>query len=77
MSTLDKKLLNKILTLPSDLRSQLVEELIKSLNVPIQKEIDEIWAQEAEKRVEAIKSGKIPLIDGEQVIKQMREKMNR
>ncbi|MHA1887849.1 MAG: addiction module protein, partial [Promethearchaeota archaeon] len=63
--------------LPSNLRSQLIEELIKSLNVPIQPEIDQIWAEEAEKRVQAIQSGKITLIDGEEVINQMRKRIEK
>ena len=75
MSTLNEKLLNEILTLPADLRSQLIEKLIQSLNVPIQKEIDEIWAVEADKRVKAIESGKISLVDGEDVITRMRERL--
>ena len=71
MSTVNKELL------PSNLRSQLIEELIKSLNVPIQPEIDQIWAEEAEKRVQAIQSGKITLIDGEEVINQMRKRIEK
>ncbi|MHA1795622.1 MAG: addiction module protein [Promethearchaeota archaeon] len=77
MSTVNKELLNEILRLPSNLRSQLIEELIKSLNVPIQPEIDQIWAEEAEKRVQAIQSGKITLIDGEEVINQMRKRIEK
>ena len=71
MFTVNKELL------PSNLRSQLIEELIKSLNVPIQPEIDQIWAEEAEKRVQAIQSGKITLIDGEEVINQMRKRIEK
>ena len=75
MSTLNEKLLNKILTLPADLRSQLIEKLILSLNIPIQKEIDDIWAEEVEKRVNSIQSGDVSLVDGEEVITKMRERL--
>ena len=54
-----------------------MEKLIESLNVPIKKEIDEIWAGEAENRVKSIQSGKVPLVDGEKVIDQMRKRMKK
>lgn len=77
MATINRDLLDELLTLPSDLRSQLIEELIKSLNVPIQPEIDQIWAEEAEKRVNSIQFGKISLTDGEVVMSQMRKRMEK
>lgn len=77
MSILNEKFLNEILTLPADIRSQLVEKLIQSLNVPIQKEIDEIWAEEADNRIKAIQSGKVSLVDGEEVISQMRARLKK
>ncbi|MFO8019976.1 MAG: addiction module protein [Promethearchaeia archaeon] len=49
MAELSEKMLDEILSLPSNLRAKLVDRLIKSLNLPIQKEIDELWSQEAEK----------------------------
>jgi len=75
MSTIDQKLLNDVLALPVDLRSQLIETLIESLNVPIRKEIDDIWAEESEKRVKSIETGKDLLIDGETVIQNMRDRL--
>ena len=77
MSAINEKLLNEILTLPADIRSQLVEKLIQSLNVPLQKEIDEIWAEEADKRVNAVQTGKVSLVDGDEVISSMRERLKK
>jgi len=42
----------------------------KSLN-PSQKEIDELWVKEAERRVEEIKSGKVKTVPGEKVFKEI------
>jgi putative addiction module component (TIGR02574 family) len=61
--------------LPVEIRTQLVDKLLRSLH-PIQKEIDELWADEAEKRVEQIKSGKAKTVGGEEVFKKIRNRLN-
>ena len=77
MSTINQKLLNQILTLPADIRSKLIEKLIESLNVPIDKEIDKLWVDEVNKRVKAIRSGKVSPVDGEEVIAAIRERLTK
>ncbi len=42
------------------------EKAIKTIN-PTNDDIDKLWAEEAEKRVEDIKSGKVKTIDGKKV----------
>ena len=44
--------------LKSEERFSLVEGLIKSLDEP-DKKLDEIWAEEAEKRLKAYRAGKL------------------
>ena len=61
-------------SLPIDVRIQLIDKLLKSIN-PISKEIDELWAVEAEKRVEELRSGKVKPIAGEEVFKEIRENL--
>lgn len=75
MSTINKKLLNEILTLPADIRGKLIEKLIESLNVPIDEEIDKLWIDEVNNRVKAIRSGKVIPVDGEKVIAAIRERL--
>ena len=77
MATINKDLLDEILALPSDMRTQLVDILIKSLNVPLQKEIDELWAKEAERRLEEYKKGNIKAIPAEEVFKSIRERLHK
>jgi len=60
------ELLNEAMSLPVELRAQLVDALLKSLN-PAQGEIDELWAAEAEKRVAEIEAGQAKLILGQEV----------
>jgi len=68
------ELINEAISLPVELRAQLVEELLKSLN-PSQVEIDALWATEAERRVAEIETGKVQLIPGEQVFSELRKRL--
>ncbi len=70
-------MLDEILSLPSDLRLKLIDKLLKSLNLPIEKEIDELWAEEAERRVSEIDSGKVKPISGEDVFKEIRNRFEK
>ena len=76
MTELNEKLLQEALSLPSDLRTVLIDKLIESLNVPIQKKVDELWIKEAEKRISEIKSGKVKSIPGEKVFEEIRNRFN-
>ena len=65
-----QELFDEAVSLPVEIRTQLVDKLLRSLH-PVQKEIDELWAAEAEKRVEEIKSGKVKTIPGDEVFKKV------
>lgn len=62
------------LSLPADARLSLVEKLLRSLNLPVQKGIERLWAEEAERRVSQIETGKAKLIPGEEVFAKTRAK---
>lgn len=66
MST--KELIGEALKLKPEDRFALVESLIKSLDEP-DKKLDEIWAEEAEKRLKAYREGKIEGIPIEEIFK--------
>ncbi len=61
MMHVDKKIAGNALSLPVTQRVELVELLLASLDNP-NKEIDKIWAEEAESRVDAFDSGKLKSI---------------
>lgn len=63
-------LIADVLSLPVEIRMQLADRLLQSLN-PSRKEIDEAWAAEAEKRVAEIRTGKVKTIPGEEVFKKI------
>ncbi len=67
------ELLNAAISLPVELRAQLADALLKSLN-PARAEIDELWAAEAERRVAEIEAGKAELIPGEEVFAKLRKR---
>ena len=62
------------LSLPTENRLILVEKLLKSLNLPINEDIERLWAEEAELRVSQIESGKAKLVPGEEVFAKIKEK---
>jgi putative addiction module component (TIGR02574 family) len=64
------ELIEEAILLPVEIRAQIIDKLLQSLN-PAQKEIDKLWAKEAEKRVEEIQSGKVKAIPGEEVFKKI------
>jgi len=66
MST--KEILAQALKLKPKERYTLVEGLIKSLDEP-DKKLDEIWAEEAEKRLKAYREGRLEGIPMEDIFK--------
>lgn len=70
-----KELFDEAISLPTEIRTQLVEKLLLSLN-PSQKEIDKLWAKEAEKRVEEIRRGKVKTTSGDKVFKKIRNRLS-
>jgi len=65
-----KELFDEAVSLPVEIRTQLIDKLLHSIH-PVQKEIDELWVLEAEKRVEEIRSGKVKTIPGDEVFKKI------
>ncbi len=71
-----KEIFDEAMSLPIEIRTKLVEKLLLSLN-PSQKEIDKLWAKEAEKRVEEIRRGKVKTISGDKVFKNIINRLSR
>ena len=74
MPTTNYRVIDEALSLPSNVRLSLVERLLTSLNLPIDEEINRLWAEEAERRVSQIEEGKAKLIPGEEVLAKIRVK---
>jgi len=74
MPTTNDRVIDEALSLPSNVRLSLVEKLLTSLNLPIDEEINRLWAEEAERRVSQIEEGKAKLVPGEEVFAKIRAK---
>ena len=71
------EILPAALSLPSALREMLADHLLASLHGPNQKKIDAAWAEEIERRIRDIDEGKVETKDGEQVMRELRERRRR
>jgi putative addiction module component (TIGR02574 family) len=74
MPITNDKVIKEALSLPAEVRLSLIEKLLTSLNLPIDEEIDRLWAKEAERRVSQIKAGEVKLVAGEEVFSKIRAK---
>ena len=70
-----QQLFDEVETLPIELKTKMIDSLLASIN-PVQKSIDTLWIQEANKRKQQIVSGEVALIDGEEVFRKLAMKLN-
>jgi putative addiction module component (TIGR02574 family) len=69
MSIETKQVLQNALTLPAIERVAIVESLLTSLDHP-DASIDEVWAEEAEKRLTAFNEGRMKAIPADEVFQE-------
>lgn len=72
----DSELFKEALSLPPVERAQLAERLLSSLDSPSRQRVDELWAQEAEERLDAFERGEIETITAEQVFNEIGKQRN-
>jgi putative addiction module component (TIGR02574 family) len=60
------------LALRRGLRAMLAEQLLKGLDSAQQIELDSVWSDEVERRIQALEQGTVKPIPGEQVIRELR-----
>ncbi len=77
MSNLAEKFIEEALMLPLEDRAEIVDQLLQSLNVPTQSEIDQLWMEEAEKRISDYESKQVDKLEGENVIKEIRSRFKK
>jgi len=76
MATKTDELISMVESLPIEIKTKLIEKILNSLH-PTQKEIDELWAQEAERRLKDIKTGKVNTIPAEDVFGEIQKRYNK
>ena len=66
------EILEKALELSDKERGQLIDRLAASLDEgPPDEGVEEAWAEEIKRRVDEIRSGKVKMIPGEEVLREM------
>lgn len=70
-----KDLISEVISLPVEERMQVVETVLKSLNVP-SSDIDKKWASLAKERLFDLKSGKVKGRDGEEVFNNIWDRLS-
>jgi putative addiction module component (TIGR02574 family) len=73
MSELAEKLIEEALSLPPDERAAVAERLLSSLE-PELSQIDQLWAAEAEDRLNAYDRGEIEAIPADEVFKTVKNR---
>ncbi len=76
MTTKTDELMSMVESLPIEIKTKLIEKILNSLH-PTQKEIDELWAEEAERRLKDIKTGKVKTIPAEEVFGDIQRRYNK
>lgn len=71
-----KDVLKWAMALPPDDRALLADRLLNSLDSPRRKEINLLWADEAERRVQQIRDGEVIPLPGKEVIQDIRKTLN-
>jgi putative addiction module component (TIGR02574 family) len=71
------KVVSDALSLPAKSRAKLAERLLESLDDPKQKEIDRLWAEEVEDRIDAYERGELNAIPGKEVFRRLKPRKKR
>ena len=72
MSLTVEQITQEALALPINLRSELANCLLKSLNAPQNDTIEQLWISEACRRRDEIRSGRVKTIAGNEALKRVR-----
>jgi putative addiction module component (TIGR02574 family) len=74
MSGNSEQILKQALALPPQERAELVEQLLATFQSPPDLRIDELWAREAEDRLDAYDRGELKAVPAEEVFNRIKER---
>ena len=75
MTADSKRLAEQVLSLPCEDRIYVVDRLLESLNAPSREEINRLWAEESERRIDELDSGKVAPVPGDQVFTEIHKRL--
>ena len=70
------ELISEAVSLPVEIRLQLVEKLLESLN-PSNKDMDKLWATEVERRIAEIDRGEVETVQGDDVFRKLNDRLKK
>jgi hypothetical protein len=77
MATTVERLAEQALKLPNESRARLADLLVESLKGKDLGRIDQLWAVQAKRRRDEVRSGRVKAIPGEQARRQVRDALKR
>jgi len=75
MATTVEKLVEQAMTLPGESRARLADLLVESLDGEELSRIDQLWAAEAKRRRDEVRSGLVEPIPGDEVLRKVRDSL--
>jgi hypothetical protein len=73
MAATVEELAKKAMALPSELRAQLADLLVESLEADDIGEVQEAWIVEAKRRRDEVREGKVATVPGEEALRKVRD----
>jgi putative addiction module component (TIGR02574 family) len=70
------ELLKEVLSLPVEQRALLADTILRSLNAP-DADLDRIWVEEAKRRLEELRSGRVKAVPGDDVFQRVRARFGK
>ena len=73
MATTLERLAEQAMGLPSELRAQLADLLVESLDGEELGRIEQLWLDEAKRRRDEVRSGAVKTVPGEEALRKVRD----
>lgn len=77
MSTQFDRVAADAMKLPVRDRVRLAQQLVSTIDTETEKNVDELWFDEAERRLEELHSGTVEGIDGDEAFRRARKELTR
>ncbi|MGH9932906.1 MAG: addiction module protein [Pyrinomonadaceae bacterium] len=74
MSASSEQVLKEALALPLQERAELLETLLRTFQSPPDPRLDELWAREAEDRLDAYERGQLKTVPAQEVFDRIRQR---
>lgn len=77
MATTVEELVEQAMTLPSESRARIADLLVESLDAEELSRIDRLWAAEATRRRDEVRTGQVETVPGEEALSKVSESVGR